>query len=142
RQVCGLSMDLPRIGRALLFFVFGTSAALKVFHFLLRDNWQAVAPVLRNHSLMGAIVAIELTVAAGLLMSRWRLSCWGVLLFATSGTFVQSYVRSVYGETSSCGCVGPTVLSPLQHVALAAVLFVLASRCLLDGARTSVAQSH
>jgi len=114
--------------RLVLALAFGVPALLKLtsghepLHHHGGDTAEFLVAVQRSPWVFGATILLEISIAAALFTSRWRLAAWAS--FATASTFLI-YLGVLAGagvDIAGCGCYGDETVPPPLHVLHLAVI--------------------
>jgi len=115
--------------------VFVVAALLKIEYFFIGDGARVRDGVLSRDGSIAAIVLLEFGVAAFLFGRYVVPAAYIAILIATGGVFVAADAA----ETSpvDCRCLGRIRISPELHVALSALILVLAWRVIRHRCRAA-----
>jgi uncharacterized membrane protein len=130
-----------RVASWLLAVAFLVAAWAKISRFFLKGAWHALTPFLRDRAVMGSIIAIEICLAAALLVPRARR--WAALLVLFFVVVANLYRMSEYGNAAGgydCGCLGDTRVGPLHHALLSFGFVMLSAVILFARSRAGAAR--
>jgi len=121
-----------RAARILLFSILAVSASLKIRHFVVLGDRTPSNPLLTYSAFLYGVITIELVLAVVLATPWYTVAGRACIALAVLGVLVQLY-GALSGTAISCGCLGRTPLSVLQHLALSCAVVDARLRHLAQG---------